>query len=223
MTHEWTLKTSYYTATIPIWIDEISDLEQWKAEFLKPEAKEVLQAIGAYIYCFSGPKAGAGNEVNISSDVEATMQAVSEVVERACGAMWDGTKLAIDLTPANKGKDTAVAEEQCLDLGFEYVHLDSTGKNEYGEKLGLERAKEALEANSWSAQSEEDNEEEIGDFGNEEAQMNAELMGMKASLLDPENEGDDEEAGGAAFQIEGMEQMMSQLLAIRGMCEFAEI
>lgn len=223
MTHEWTLKTSYYTATIPIWIDEISDLEQWKAEFLKPEAKEVLQAIGAYIYCFSTLKVDGENEVNISPDVEATMQAVSEVVERACGAMWDGIKLAIDLTPANKGKDTAVAEEQCLDLGFEYVHLDATGKNEYGEELGLGRAKEALEANSWSAQSEEDDEEEIGDFGNEEAQMNAELMGMKASLLDPENEGDDEEAGGAAFQIEGMEQMMSQLLAIRGMCEFAEI
>jgi hypothetical protein len=40
---------------------------------------------------------------------------------------------------------------------------------------------------------------------------------MKGSLLDPDNEGDEDEDDGSALQIEGMEQMMSQLMAVRGM------
>lgn len=152
----------------------------------------------------------------IPDEVEKTIKAVSEVVERACGMMWDGSRLAIDLTPANKDKSPVVAEELFLDLGFEYIHMDATGKNEYGEKLGPERAKEALEANEWSASSlEDDDEDGIGDMDDEQAQMNAELWGLKASLLDPDNEGDEDE--GSALQIEGMEQMMSQLMAIKGM------
>jgi hypothetical protein len=111
-----------------------------------------------------------------------------------------------------------VAEELCLDLGFEYIHMDATGKNEYGEKLGLERAKEALEANEWSASSmEDDGEDGIGSMDDEQAQMNAELWGMKGSLLDPDNEGDENEDDGSNLQIEGMEQMMSQLMAVKGM------
>ncbi|KEQ75112.1 hypothetical protein M436DRAFT_42450 [Aureobasidium namibiae CBS 147.97] len=212
--HEWTLKTSYYTAVIPIWIDEITDVDAWKAEFLKPEAKEVVDALGAWIYCFDSKKQELGDEVTIPEVVEKTMKAVSDVVERACGMMWDGTRLAVDLTPSNKDKSTVVAEELCLDLGFEYVHIEATGKNEYGEKLGLERAKEALEANEWSASSlEDDDEDGIGGLDDEQAQMNAELWGLKASLLDPDNEGDEDE--GSALQIEGMEQMMSQLMAIK--------
>ncbi|KAK5010823.1 hypothetical protein LTR28_007530, partial [Elasticomyces elasticus] len=47
LTHSWSAKTAYYTAEVPIWIDEISDISAWEAEFLKPEAKEVVQAVGA--------------------------------------------------------------------------------------------------------------------------------------------------------------------------------
>ena len=175
-----------------------------------------MDALGAWIYCFDSKNQESGDEVTIPEDVDKTMKAVSEVVERACGMMWDGTRLAVDLTPSSKDRATAVAEELCLDLGFEYIHMDATGKNEYGEKLGLERAKEALEANEWSASSlEDDDEDGIGGMDDEQAQMNAELWGLKASLLDPDNEGDEDE--GSALQIEGMEQMMSQLMAVRGM------
>ncbi|KAI5203404.1 hypothetical protein E4T39_04203 [Aureobasidium subglaciale] len=214
ITHEWNLKTAYYTAAIPIWIDETTDVDAWSAEFLKPEAREVVQALGGWIYCFDNGKKEEGSEVTISEEVEKTMKAVSEVVERACGMMWDGTRLAIDLTASNKDKSTVVVEEQCLDLGFEYIHIDAKGKNEYGEKLGLERAKEALEANEWSASAAEDDDEgDIGGMDDEQAQMNAELWGLKASLLDPDDEGDEDE--GSALQLEGMEQMMSQLMAIK--------
>ncbi|THY12483.1 hypothetical protein D6D02_05151 [Aureobasidium pullulans] len=207
ITHEWNVKTAYYTATIPIWIDEITDTTAWKSEFLNTEAKEVVQAVGAWIYCFNSSdikkeSADDDAEVTMSEHVEATMKAVAEVVEKACGMMWDGTRLAVDLTPANKGRSTINAEEICLDLGFEYIHIDATGKNEYGENLGLERAKEALEANEWSASSadDDDDEDNVGGFDDEQAQMNAELWGLKASLLDPDNEGD--EAEGSALEIE---------------------
>lgn len=218
-THEWNIKTAYYTAAIPIWIDEITDIAAWKDDFQKPEAREVVEAVGAWIYCFnSSSKNASGDddtEVTISEHVEATMKAVSEVVEAACGIMWDGTRLAVDLTPANKDKLAVNAEELCLELEFEYIHIGATGKNEYGEKLGLERAKEALEANEWSATvAAEDDEDNVGGMDDEQAQMNAELWGMKASLLDPDNKGDEDD--GSALEIEGMEQMMSQLMAIKG-------
>ncbi|THY28912.1 hypothetical protein D6D00_03947 [Aureobasidium pullulans] len=207
ITHEWNVKTAYYTATIPIWIDEITDTTAWKSEFLNTEAKEVVQAVGAWIYCFNSSdikkeSADDDAEVTIPEHVEATMKAVAEVVEKACGMMWDGTRLAVDLTPANKGRSTINAEEICSDLGFEYIHIDATGKNEYGENLGLERAKEALEANEWSASSadDDDDEDNVGGIDDEQAQMNAELWGLKASLLDPDNEGD--EAEGSALEIE---------------------
>ncbi|THV63508.1 hypothetical protein D6D28_10622 [Aureobasidium pullulans] len=195
ITHEWNVKTAYYTAAIPVWLDEITDTTAWKSEFLNPEAKEVVQAVGAWIYCFNSSdvkkeSADDDAEVTIPEHVEATMKAVAEVVEKACGMMWDGTRLAVDLTPANKGRSTINAEEICLDLGFEYIHIDATGKNEYGENLGLERAKEALEANEWSASSadDDDDEDNVGGIDDEQAQMNAELWGLKASLLDPDNE-----------------------------------
>ena len=210
-----TLKTAYYTAAVPIWIDEISDLEQWKDEFSKPEAREVIEAVGAWIYCFSTPaQKKDGEEVAIDAQVEETMKAISEVIDNASDMSWDGTRLAIDMAPSNQGKATVVAEEQCLDCGFEYIHVDAEGKNEYGEKLGLERAKEVLETNEWSAgvDGEDEEEDNIGSFDNEQAQMNAELWGMKASLLDSDNDDEDEHS----LQVEGMEQMMSQLLAIRG-------
>ncbi|THX15028.1 hypothetical protein D6D13_02416 [Aureobasidium pullulans] len=216
ITHEWNVKTAYYTAAIPIWIDEITDTTAWKSEFLNPEAKEVVQAVGAWIYCFnsSDVKKESGDddaEVTIPEHVEATMKAVAEVVEKACGMMWDGTRLAVDLTPANKGRSTINAEEICLDLGFEYIHIDATGKNEYGESLGLERAKEALEANEWSASSADDDdvEDNVGGMDDEQAQMNAELWGMKASLLDPDNESDEAEGRHGADDDLGVLDMMN--------------
>lgn len=55
LTHTWKLTTSYYSVDIPIWIDEIAHAGEWKADFLKPDAKEVIQVVGAWIFCFRKP------------------------------------------------------------------------------------------------------------------------------------------------------------------------
>ncbi|GAB7351150.1 hypothetical protein MBLNU459_g1603t3 [Dothideomycetes sp. NU459] len=229
-THEWRITTPYYAATVPVWIDELTDTPSWKAEFLRPEAAEVIQAVGAWIYCFKrGPgrvvstaapdddDSGGGGAGGLGADVEAVMAAIEEVVETACPG-WDGARVALDMSgaPPAGGPSMEVVEEQCMDRGFEYVHVDAAGKNEFGEAVGLARVREALEANDWSAQGlgvDGDQEDLLGGFDAEEAQMNAELWGLKASLLAPDaDEGQD---GDGALQVEGLDQMMGQLLAIR--------
>lgn len=55
LSHTWKLETPYYTADLPIWIDEIVDTGAWQTEFTKPEAKEVVGALGAWVYCFRKP------------------------------------------------------------------------------------------------------------------------------------------------------------------------
>ncbi|MGG6496621.1 UNVERIFIED_CONTAM: hypothetical protein NY603_27240, partial [Bacteroidetes bacterium 56_B9] len=52
LTHEWNAETAYYKANVPIWIDEVSEIQSWKTEFVKAEAKEVVDEVGAWIYCF---------------------------------------------------------------------------------------------------------------------------------------------------------------------------
>lgn len=55
LSHTLSLKTTYYSTTIPIWIDEIDSAEEWRDEFLRPEAKEVLAVLGAVVLCFRKP------------------------------------------------------------------------------------------------------------------------------------------------------------------------
>lgn len=57
LTHTWQARTSYYTADVPVWLDQIDDLNSWSAEFLKPEAGEVVEALGAWVYTFRRPVA----------------------------------------------------------------------------------------------------------------------------------------------------------------------
>jgi hypothetical protein len=55
LSHVWNLKTDYYEVELPIWIDEVSDVSAWKSDFLRPEAKDVMAAVGAWVYCFRRP------------------------------------------------------------------------------------------------------------------------------------------------------------------------
>ncbi|PNH58113.1 hypothetical protein VD0002_g9413, partial [Verticillium dahliae] len=52
--HVLPLTTSYYTATVPVWLDLVADAdgaedEDWAASFLAPEAREVLDALGGIV------------------------------------------------------------------------------------------------------------------------------------------------------------------------------
>lgn len=197
---------------MPVWIDEINDIQQWKADFLIPEAKEVIDAVGAWVYCFSD----SNHQVreHLTDNVVACLQAIEDVGQNARQDNYDGCCIALDLSP-HHGQSDAL-EAQCMEYGFEYIYANAEGKNEFGESQGFERLKEVLETNEWAGQSSSEVDDDTpGDLTAEKAQMNAELWDLKASLLEPDK---DLESGEESedFQVENMEQMMGQLLAIKG-------
>lgn len=218
LTHDWRIETKYYTATVPIWIDEINNTTEWRTEFTKPEAREVITALGAWIYCFKKPIQ--------DKDVDAikeTMQAIADVNERACGYGSDMICLAVAMpqsTTPYLEKSDEEWEELATDHGFEFVDFEAKGKNEFGEAMGVQRIRDALEACEWEgtdALDFDDGDGFEGSFAAEEAEMNMELFGMK-DALHGHGEGA-EEAGDK--EVEELEIMMRKMIAIKGMSGLA--
>ncbi|KAK1064690.1 hypothetical protein LTR74_008542 [Friedmanniomyces endolithicus] len=231
LTHEWHAKTPYYTARVPLWLDEIADSAQWRDDFLKPEAKEVVEAIGAYVYCFRMPQNG-----EVVEDIEAVMQAIQAISEAHAGYGADTVMLAVALPHGRGAREDAleikrdVWDDVCMQYGFEFVEYAAQGTNEFGERVGFERLKEALEATEWAAVDDEDDELEIDDldfdagddfgaFGGEEAEMTAELFGMKAALFDDEDFAaevqDSPSPGEQAVDVDSLDRLMGKLLAVK--------
>ena len=236
LTHEWDVRTTYYKATVPLWIDEISDVDGWKEEFMKEEAGEVVRAVGAWVYVFRLPATpNSGGD----AEVEKTMGALQEVLETHAGYGAESVLLAVGM-PGIGVSGNALAKEKreewddvAMQYGFEFVEFGAQGVNEFGEKQGVERVREALEANEWANEEgggggEDDlglgdgDENEFGDFGfgREEAESTAELFGLKASLLGDGEE--DEDGYGEALgdaeqknQVDDLDKMMSKLMAVR--------
>ncbi|TVY82508.1 Increased recombination centers protein [Lachnellula suecica] len=229
-THNWPIKTSYYTASIPIWLDEISDAKTWSAEFLAPEAKEVLTALGAFIVCFRKPL----DESSLKK-IESLLQNLAEVVKEGCGYSWDGVCLAVAMPQSTTPfleKSFEDWEELCQDFGFEFVDFENKGRNEFSEPMGIERLKEALETNDWEGgddleaaidfddidEKDDDDVASVG-FGIDPAEMADEMAGMKRAIygggLD-ENDGedvDDEDDD----EVEKLQAMMLKMQAVRDM------
>lgn len=274
LTHEWLLRTPYYTAQIPIWIDEIADPAAWKQDFLRPEAREVVEVVGGWVYGFAvaaGAGGGKEEEMMMKEEVGRTMKAVREVVESHLG--FEGAQevvllaVALPASPsllpslAEAGETTALTtmtqqemgsrsgsgsgsggartqglftpsatadwEDLALEHGFEFIDATRTGRNEFGERTGLERVREALEANDWAGggggggasrpaggagEAGEVDGDDLDGFleefdpdvdgvlgAREEAEMTAELFGLKAALMREEVE---EEEKGARAGVE---------------------
>ncbi|KAF2767729.1 hypothetical protein EJ03DRAFT_275500 [Teratosphaeria nubilosa] len=206
--HTWEAKTTYYTASIPIWIDEIPDIEAWKREFLKPEAKEVVQAVGAWVYCCD-----ADGDGSVSEQVESVMRGIKEIVEEHGGVGGEGARLAVCMPRKGVELKAEEWEDVCLDHGFDFVQYGVQGKNEYGEKLGFDRVKEALEANEWAAD-DFDEEDDFGVSGREEAEWTSEFVGVKAALA---ASGEEVEVDRRAEEVEDLDRLMGRLLAVKEM------
>ncbi|KAI9791575.1 MAG: hypothetical protein M1833_001496 [Piccolia ochrophora] len=176
LSHTWDIKTSYYHASVPIWIDEVPDPTAWKNDFLSDEAKEVVDVLGAMVVGFRKPI-----DPKALDGVKALLDAASAVATHGCGPGWDGVLLAVAM-PQSTTPILSVSfeewEDLCQDLGFEYVDVEMTGRNQFGgtqipnsglrsnpnyahllvklmprrsiEPVGMARVKEALEANDWA-------------------------------------------------------------------------
>ena len=131
-THNYSIKTSYYKAEVPIWLDEVTDPKAWSSEFLKPEAREVLTVIGAFIVCFRWPIDEAGLKA-----VKLLLENVREVVKEGCGYGWDGVCLAVAMpqsTTPYLEKSFEEWEGICQDSGFELIDFAKKGRNEFSGK-----------------------------------------------------------------------------------------
>lgn len=171
--------------------------------------------LGAWIYCFKKPV-----EQKDADEINETMQAIADAIERACGIGGDMVCLAVampqSITPYLE-KTGEEWEEACMEYGFEYIDFEAKGKNEFGEPMGLQRVKEALEACDWESGAtldfDEDEEGFDGTFAAEEAEMNMELFGMKDAL---HGFGGGEEKESEELEVEELEVMMRKMVAIKG-------
>lgn len=175
-----------------------------------------MSVLGAWVYCFKKPVEEKDLEV-----IKETMQAISDVIERACGYGGDMVCLAVAMpqsTTPYLDKANEEWEELCMDYGFEYIDMEAKGKNEFGEAIGVQRVREALEAGEWESVVGFDLDDEDGfdgSFAAEEAEMNMELFGMKDML-----HGFEENDGNGDLEdkeVEDLEVMMRKMVAIKGM------
>ncbi|KAI8155648.1 hypothetical protein KHU50_010120 [Colletotrichum sp. SAR 10_65] len=122
-THLLDIKTSYYTAQVPIWLDLITSPAEWSASFLSPEAKEVLSVLG-----------------------------VGKVVREGLGGWaWDGVGLGIGVGEGDAEEWEELCAEWGLEFVQVRGGKKDDGRNEFGEKMGIPRVLEALESNDWAA------------------------------------------------------------------------
>lgn len=183
---------------------------------------------------------------------------------------WDGTCLAIGMSGgpiSSLNSENAVDaivdevalteewEDQCFEAGFEFVDCSGRGKgkggvvadededgsrNEFGERTGLARVKEALEAVEWEdlgddvldlEVEDQDNvevapgsmakrrlygldEEEDAGFSLERHELEREFMGLKMDMAE-ENEGSEMEH--QQQDVEQLDEMMRKMLAVKEM------
>lgn len=137
LSHELNLNTPYYNATIPIWVDEIPDVDTWRTEFLKEEAGEVVSAVGGWIFCFRQPLSSLDLDF-----VRDALEAISEVVDRHVGFDSESVRLAVampqSMTP-HLEKSYEEWDEICGNYRFEYVDFMAKGKNQFGGQSGFVR------------------------------------------------------------------------------------
>ncbi|KAI6784928.1 uncharacterized protein J7T54_008022 [Emericellopsis cladophorae] len=155
VTHDLVLSTPYYKTTLPIWLDTPTAPADWSASFLSDEAREVLDVLGGVIVVFS-----------LHEDKQETrslLHEVGKVVKEGLGGWeWDGVGVAVGIGNG----DADAWDELCAAGGLEFVQLtgNDQGRNEFGEKMGIARVKEALEANDWASLDDHDAPADFGEF-----------------------------------------------------------
>ena len=102
------------------------------------------------------------------------------------------------------------------------------------EPVGLERIREALEANDWTANDddgldsllldEDDEGEQETGFDAEAAELEREMLGLKMAIhggrgsgLGEEEGGDDDDGEDEEFQVEQLESVMLRMQALKGL------
>ncbi|KAL8674995.1 MAG: hypothetical protein Q9168_000589 [Polycauliona sp. 1 TL-2023] len=250
---EISLTTPYYSSTVPIWHDTIpvdpAPLENWQDEWSAPEAREVIQSLGAWVVVVRKPAAGqpndeAANDERSLIDIRNTLTAIHKIIthhqeaEETSYTTTDNDPLFLLIgMPQPLRPLLQMSNDEWEDLGldcggWQWIDSEANGKNEFGEKLGLDRLQEALEANEWDGGGDDFDmdaaglEEELLGVRREGHENvldddieleRDDLVGLREAILgagDASEEGEEDNENDA--QVEELESMMLKMQAIKG-------
>ncbi|KAI9681046.1 MAG: hypothetical protein M1822_007120 [Bathelium mastoideum] len=229
LSHTWNLKTNYYEASLPIWIDEIRNVSEWRTDFMGEEAKQVVHVVGAWIYCFRKPVTQPDlAEISVKDIIKSTLQAISDVRDHGTEYDWDGVCLAVAMpqfTTPHLGLPFEEWEDMCRDSGFEFIDAEAQGRNEFGEQVGIARVREALESNDWTGEGSIDLDEfegpldsptgDDGGFNMEGQEMSFEFAALKSALAGDASRSEAEGREADSEQVDELDRMMVHLQAAR--------
>ena len=134
-THDLNIKTAYYSATIPVWLDLIASPDEWAESFLSEEAGEVLAVLGGIVLVFALPAASS----DAAAKTRDLIRQVGRVVKNGLGGWaWDGVGLAVGVGEGNADE----WDDLSADAGLEFVQVQHSGskdqgRNEFGGMLAI--------------------------------------------------------------------------------------
>lgn len=124
--HDWSITTKYYSTTVTLWLDEVTNPSAWVSDFLSDEAAEVITALGGWVYCFRKP--ATRDEFDAVKSNLAQFAAVSEKLDEGCCL---AVALRQPVVPSLT-IETDEWDDLCIDHGFEFVDLEASGETEFG-------------------------------------------------------------------------------------------
>lgn len=112
--------------------------------------------------------------------------------------------------------------------GWEWIDSEAQGKNTFGEKVGMERLQEVLEANEWDGGGETlEDDGTLEDLGLEEGENYDNLNGIdigsdnleiREAMLTRGDRGEIAEGASQDVQLEDLEHLVVKMQAIKGFC-----
>lgn len=266
------LLTHYYSATVPVWHDifplSASEIRQWEEEWRGEEAGEVVRAVGAWVVVFRKAVQDDGTAVREGEVTLTKLRTLLTTISNLLAHHASTTSsyvftpepllLAVGMhQPLNPRLELSAEEWEnlCQECGgWEWIDGEVDGeigrgkgdRNEFGEKTGLPRLLEALEANDWSPGPDDPNNDDLdidsefdsilGTIEKSDADLGSQKSGatqskepnLRSPLLeeqqtsraeqDRQGQGEGEEEGeGADSQVQELESMMLKLQAVKEM------
>lgn len=188
----------------------------------------MVQAVGAWAVCFTKARDKADLDV-----IRNLLTTIHEVVSKHTSSSYITSEpllLAVGMQQTISPSLEVTNEERenlCMECGsWEWIdgELDGKGesnaegkkeRNDFGEKVGIERLKEALEACEWEGADVDTVSDDLGledGFGDEAAQVEREFMGLNMAVNGGEGADEGEDEG-----VEELESMMLKMQAIKDM------
>lgn len=130
------LDTKYYHVDGKLFVDEFDAAAAWSAEFLADDMRELRDVLEGFVLCIDPAHGAALESVEMAALIRLRLDAESD-------GEWPGFVVIVGTEGSAEAEDAAAA------LGFEFVALSDAGRNEFRDKLGVDRLREVFEAHPW--------------------------------------------------------------------------